>query len=413
MDDSIIPDDKKFENSDAFIAGNDDPSADYEISNDSDSIVPPNINSVIPEGNPIPQKGKKRKAPFREWFEALAFAFIGVLIVKAFIFEPFAIPSASMDNTLLEGDYIVVNKLAYGARLPQTPLSLPFSHQTIGSFPSYVTWWTWNYHRVPGYSEIKRNDVIVFNFPAEELFPLTGKATNYPVDHRTHFIKRCVALPGDTFKIEDREVFVNRTKLPFPKNVLFNYNVKMDSADRVGLKLKKLGMVRECQQGNYSILTITLLPKQADSLRLISKIVSVEAENSHAGAYDGQIFPHDERFAWNQDNFGTIIIPKKGATIHLSADSLSIYERIIVSYEHNRIDVKNDSIFINGKYATTYTFKLNYYFMMGDNRHYSMDSRYWGFVPEDHIVGKATMILFSYDKPDGHVRWDRCFKTIE
>lgn len=412
MDDLTIPNEEQFENSDLFIDGNDDPSADYEINSEVDSINIPNENTESPKENLVPKK--KKRAPIREWFEALAFAFIGVLIVKAFIFEPFAIPSDSMDDTLFAGDYIVVNKLAYGARLPLTPLSIPFSHQTIGSFPAYATWWTWNYHRVPGYSEIKRNDIIVFNFPAEDLFPLTtGQSINYPVDHRTHFIKRCVGLPGDTFRIIDREIFVNGKELPFPKNVLFNYIVKMDSANHKSVNLKKLGMLRESEQGKYILTTLSLLASQADSLSLIKQIISVEPELSHAGIFDGQLFPHDEKFAWNLDNYGSMIIPKKGSTIHLSEDSLPLYERIIVNYEHNRIDVKNDSIFINGKYATTYTFKMNYYFMMGDNRHFSMDSRYWGFVPEDHIVGKATMILFSYDKPNGHVRWNRCFKSIE
>ncbi len=408
MDDENFPKDELSEDPDMFTDGNDDPSADYEIA----------IPEIIPTGefaNPIPpKKNKKRKAPIREWLEALVFAFVGVLFVKAFIFEPFAIPSDSMDNTLLPGDYIIVNKLAYGARLPMTPLSLPFSHQTVGSFRAYVRWWDWGYHRIPGYSEIKNNDVIVFNFPAEDLFPLNGeKPTNYPVDHRTHFIKRCIGLPGDTLMICDREVFVNRKALPYPKDVLFNFVIKIDSTKRDSVNLKKMGMLRESQQGKYFIYTLSLLPQQADSLRKIKQIIEVEPELSRIGIFDEQVFPHSQKFPWNLDNYGSIVIPKKGATVKLTADSLPLYERIIVSYEHNVIDVRNDSIFINKIYATTYTFQMNYYFVMGDNRHYSMDSRYWGFVPEDHIVGKATMILFSYDKVAGHVRWNRCFESIK
>ena len=172
MDDLSIPKDEQFENPDLFVDGNDDPSADYEISNNEESTEVP---IILSDKNPHPEeKKKKRKAPIREWLEALAFAFIGVLIVKAFIFEPFAIPSDSMDNTLLSGDYIVVNKIAYGARIPMTPLSVPFSHQSIGGYPAYVTWWQMGYHRVPGYSDVKNNDVLVFNFPTEDLFPLTG-----------------------------------------------------------------------------------------------------------------------------------------------------------------------------------------------------------------------------------------------
>ena len=408
MDEEKYPDSELFENPDAFNDGNDDPSADYEMRSESDE------GQVTIE--PVSEKNKKpkrKKHPLREWTEALIFAFIGVLFLKTFIFEPFAIPSDSMDNTLLAGDYIVVNKLAYGPRLPMTPLSVPFSHQTIGNSPSYVEWWKIPYVRIPGYSEIKRNDVIVFNFPAEDIFPLNGHAKNYPIDHRTHFIKRCIGLPGDTLEIIDREVFINGDTLPFPKNVLFNYIIKMDSTKRDSVNLKKLGMMTESRQGRFYFYSLPLLPSQADSLRLLKQIISVEAELSQKGSYSDQLFPHSQKFPWNLDNYGKIVVPKQGATVKLTVDSLPLYERIIVSYEHNVMDVKGDSVFINGKYSTSYTFKMNYYFMMGDNRQYSMDSRYWGFVPEDHIVGKATMILFSYDKVAGHVRWNRCFKKIE
>ncbi|CAN5875042.1 hypothetical protein BH11BAC7_BH11BAC7_11770 [soil metagenome] len=410
MEEEKFPVDELSDNPELINDGNDDPSADYEIT--APEIIPPEQESAVE----IPGKKnttRRRKSPVREWLEALAFAFVGVLFVKAFIFEPFAIPSDSMDNTLLAGDYIVVNKLAYGARIPITPLSFPFSHQTIGGHHAYLEWWNWGYHRVPGYSDIKNNDVIVFNFPAEDLFPLTGKPTNYPVDHRTHFIKRCVGLPGDTFKIVDREVFINGKALPYPEEVVFNYVVKIDSTKKDSVKLTRLGMIRESQQGKYFIYTIPLLPSQADSLRLIRQVISVEPELSRAGLFDEQLFPHTQKFPWNLDNYGSIVIPKKDATVRLTIDSLPLYERIIVNYEHNVIVVRNDSIFINNKYATEYMFKMNYYFVMGDNRHYSMDSRYWGFVPEDHIVGKATMILFSYDKVSGHVRWGRCFDRIK
>lgn len=408
MEEEKFPVDELSDNPELINDGNDDPSADYEIA--SPILIPP---SEPLAQETISEKRKKRKSPVREWLEALAFAFVGVLLVKAFIFEPFAIPSDSMDNTLLSGDYIVVNKLAYGARVPMTPLSIPFSHQTVGGNPAYLEWWKWGYHRVPGYSEIKNNDVLVFNFPAEDLFPMSsGKPKKFPIDHRTHFIKRCVALPGDTLKITDREVFINGKMLPFPDEVVFNYIVKVDSAKRDSVKLEKMGMLRESQQGKYFLYTLTLLPRQADSLRLIKQIISVDPELSRTGLFDEQIFPHTQKFPWNLDNLGSVIIPKEGATVRLTVDSLPLYLRIIVDYEHNVIDVRNDSIFINKIYTNKYTFKMNYYFVMGDNRHYSMDSRYWGFVPENHIVGKATMILFSYDKVSKHVRWNRCMKSI-
>ncbi|MCU0434366.1 MAG: signal peptidase I [Bacteroidia bacterium] len=394
---------------------NDDPSADYELSEEStpEAEVPQVVAGAVDETSP--GKKKRRRHPVREWVEALLFAFFGVLLLKLIVFEPFAIPSDSMDRTLQTGDYIIVNKLAYGARMPMTPLSLPFGHQTIGTTgrKAYLDWWNWGYHRLPGYSEVKLNDVIVFNFPAEDLFALNGHTHEYPVDHRTYFIKRVVALPGDTLTIRDKEVFVNAIGLTAPGNSLFNYIIKIDSTRADSVKLKGLGLMRESRQSQYFLYTVALLPRQADSLRLIKQITSVEPEISKAGSYDEQIFPHNEFYPWNLDNYGPLIIPQEGKTIKLTAQNLPLYQRAIVYYEHNTIEQRGDSLYINGKLDSSYTFKMNYYFVMGDNRHYSMDSRYWGFVPEDHIVGRATMILFSYDRKNGSVRWNRCFESVD
>jgi signal peptidase I len=387
----------------------DDPSSDYEQELGQEKVEAV-ASSIDP---PTTSNEPKRKSHLREWGEAIVVAFIGVIILKAFLFEPFAIPSDSMSGTLLSGDYVVVNKLRFGARLPITPLTIPFTHQTILGMKSYSDAIQLPYMRIPGFSDIKRNDVIVFNFPAEELFPLDTNAHAYPVDHRTHFIKRCIALSGDTIQLHDKNVFVNGKDAGCPINAMFNYVIKIDTAKADSLQMLQSGMVRESRQGKYLFYTITMTTKTADSLKLNPKIISVEPELSPSGSFDEQIFPHEEKLSYNLDNFGPLLVPRKGQTITLHVDSLSMWERIIVGYEHNEMTVSGDSIYINGKYSTTYTFQMNYYFVMGDNRHFSMDSRYWGFVPEDHIVGVATLILFSYDKVNGKVRWDRTFKSIE
>jgi signal peptidase I len=360
-----------------------------------------------------PTSSKKKKSILREWSEAILVAFFGVIILKSFFFEPFAIPSDSMSGTLLAGDYVIVNKVTFGARLPITPLTIPFTHQSIFGMQSYSDAIQWPYMRLPGFGDIEHNDVIVFNFPAEELFPMDTVVRNYPIDHRTHFIKRCIGLPGDTLQITAKNVFINGKDAGIPMHAMFNYVIKMDTARVDSVNLESLGMLRESYQGKYAFFTATMKPVTADSLRLNPKIISVEPELSPPGSYDEQVFPHEEKLSWNLDNYGPLVIPKAGSTITLHVDSLSMWERIIVSYEHNEMMVHDDSIFINGIYSTTYTFKMDYYFVMGDNRHFSMDSRYWGFVPEDHIVGIATMILFSVDKVNGGVRWGRTFQSIE
>lgn len=367
-----------------------------------------------PEDVVDPNKKKKRKKSLlREWTEAFLFAFLVVMIIRIFFFETFSIPSSSMEGTLHAGDYIVVNKLAYGPRMPITLLSIPFTHQSISSMPSFLDWIQLPYMRIPGYADMKHGDVVVFNFPAEDKFPVDGKAQLYPVDHRTHFVKRLAGLPGDTFELRDGMAWANGKALDVPKLLMFDYVVKVDTAIRDTHLLRQLGMTQEIRKGDHWTYTAYLRKTFADSLKKNPKIVSVDPAVDKPGFYDDGVFPNDAIYAWNPDNYGPVVIPKKGQTVRISADSLSLYRRIIVNYEHNDLMVRNDSIFLNGKYASTYTFKMNYYFMLGDNRHNSFDSRYWGFVPEDHIVGRAAFIIFSYDHDKGGVRWDRCFKSVE
>ncbi len=253
-------------------------------------------------------------------------AFIGWLISHLFFFQVLYVDSGSMQNELFEGDYIVVNKLAYGARLPITPLSLPFSSST-----SYLNWLHLPYIRIPGYSHISRNDVIVFNLPTDD---------KVPVDERELYIKRCVALPGDVMRIDSGKIFINNKV-----------------QDETGSQTK-----------------ITISPKNF---------------------YNPNFFPNNSRFHWNLDWFGPITIPKKGDSVKLTIDNLDLYRRIIEKYENNKLEIKGLDVYINSKKSNSYVFKMNYYFTLGDNRHNSIDSRYWGFVPEDHIIGRASLMAYS------------------
>jgi signal peptidase I len=315
-----------------------------------------------------------------------------------------------MEGEVQPGDLVWVNKLAYGPKFIQTLLSLPFTGNKMPftkSTPSYSTWIEIPFFRLPGYTHIKRNDVIVFNYPLQ---------TAVPVDKRGSYMKRCIGLPGDTLQIFDRDVFIGKKIVESLPDFDYSYLVK-STTDTLEPYVRRTMHLTETEVGTNAKEYIFMMTKaQADTLRKNPLVTSLFP--SMSSYTPNSLFPNGPRFLWTEDNYGPIIIPKKGVTVHLNIDSISLYERIIRDYEHHKLETKNDSIYIDGKYATHYIFKMDYYFMMGDNRNNSVDSRYWGFVPEDHIIGKASMIPFSANPgPRGvslwkRIIWNRCFKWI-
>jgi signal peptidase I len=305
-----------------------------------------------------------------------------------------------MEEALLPGDFVWVNKLSYGSRFPQTLLALPFTKNKFPftkGLPSYSKWIELPYLRLPGYTHIHRNDVVVFNYPEED---------DIPVDKKTNFVKRCIAMPGDTLTIRGKMVYINKEQAIDIPTVKYAYEVHATS-DTLQLYLYEAMNVTEGSllsgDNNYSFL---ITKQQADSIKKIRGVLSVKLLSMQYST--NTLFPGGENFVWSKDNYGPIIVPKKQTTIHLTIDSLPMYSRIIEAYEHHKLDTKGDSVFIDGHYATHYTFKMNYYFMMGDNRDNSEDSRYWGFVPEDHIIGKASLVLFSI-KEEAASLWHRIY----
>lgn len=349
------------------------------------------------------------KNTYKRLFLWLLFLTLTVVFLQNFVGETYFIPSSSMEDELLTGDFIWVNKFDYGPRFPQTILSipfmkdyLPFSHKVH----SYLNWIELPYFRLPGIEKIKRNDVIVFNFPAED---------GPPVDKKSNFVKRCIGLPGDTVKIEDKAVFINGKAIASPSQAKYSYEV-FATVDSLGSYLYKTLHVTEgglISADNQYIFLMT--EAQADSVSKMDDILHVERLSVQYPTPD--MFPGGKFLRWNKDNYGPIVVPQKGKTIHLDADSITLYARIISTYEHHKLDTGHDSIFIDGKYATTYTFQMNYYFVLGDNRDNSADSRYWGFVPESYIIGKASFIILSLKQNEEKsawkgINWNRSFTSI-
>jgi len=316
---------------------------------------------------------------FQKAARALFWGILVWLLLRSFFLQVALIPSASMRGTLKEGDHILVNKLAYGARVPITPLSFPF-----GNEKRFVDWIQLPYWRLPGYSEIKRNDILVFNLPSED---------NLPPDMKTQYVKRCVALPGDTLEIINGEVFINSKRKEDATTIKYRYSAGGSIDPTV---LKKLGIEEDHHSPDKVHHTFFITGYETDSLQRHGYLLL--KNTSGKGAYNPALFPNDPQLKWNIDYFGPVVMPKEGDSIQINQANFSIYKRLLTVYEKRTVMLKNDSLFIDQHFTPYYSFTQNYYFTLGDNRYLSTDSRYWGFVPEDHIIGKASLLLFANGK---------------
>lgn len=313
-----------------------------------------------------------------------------------------------MEKSLLAGDFIFVNKIKYGSRLPITILSIPFLDTKIPftNLSSYIDWFQLPYIRLPAFSEINNNDVIVFNYPAQ---------TDVPIDKKTKYIKRCVAIPGDTMEINNKNVFINNNEVNFGENIQFNYRVITDGTKISNEILSKYNITEGGIIADIGVYDFPLTQKAADSLRKEPFINNIRALKELQGYGSIITFPQSKFFLWNQDYFGPVVIPKAGNNVNINYKNIALYKRIIEIYEGNCLEVKANKVYINEEEAADYTFKMNYYFVMDDNRDNSKDSRYWGFVPESHIIGKAAFLWFSIDKNKKglhKIRWKRMFRMI-
>ena len=372
------------------------------------------------------EEQRPKKSFIREWLDAVTFAVIAATLIRWLIMEAYTIPTPSMENSMLVGDFLFVSKFHYGTRTPKTPLQIPLTHQKIWftEIPSYLTWIQLPQYRLPGISEVKREDVVVFNVPGMDENNLgvpRDQWIDYPVDLKTNYIKRCMGLPGDVLEVKARQVFVNGSAMEVKPGMQFSYLVyaKDEINERNLSKLSidpddyaYLGRPEEKQVVYQMFLT----KEKAEELKSISYITAVADDyRTHQGT-SYNIFPTSKYSPWNGDNYGPIMIPKEGMKIQLNDSTLAFYGSTIQRYDHNKnVELKEGKLFIEGQEVKEYTFKQNYYFMMGDNRHNSLDSRYWGFVPEDHIVGKAFFIWLSIDKYGDllhKIRWGRFFNLI-
>lgn len=448
------------------------------------------------------EQPKKKKGFVREWVDAIVFAVIAATIIRTFFIEAYTIPTSSMEKSLLIGDFLFVSKLSYGPRIPNTPLAFPFAHHTLPfttGTKAYLEWIKWPYYRLPGFGEIKRNDVVVFNYPEGDTVVVEQQERGYyailneyqyafkdvklgrevlyhgfneilkknpsqnksqieqfafsnipffrmiiekngieeakrilyngativvrPVDKRENYIKRCTAISGDTLEVRNATLYINNKPAYLAPNAQFKYVAHTNAGTFKQERLLEKDITEWWGpvNSNYDYV-FTLTQNNVDFIKQYSAVTAVEKQNASKGSYvfeTSPIFPHNAQYDWTEDNFGPLVVPKKDVTIQLTLQNLPVYERLIDLYEDNTLEVKDSTIYINGQPTSTYTFKMNYYFMMGDNRHNSADSRFWGFVPEDHVVGKAVFIWLSID-PNykwydivHKIRWKRLFSLID
>lgn len=398
------------------------------------------------------KKHQQRKATnkaYKEmwsWIEAILFAVIAASLIHTFVFQMYRIPTSSMEKTLLVGDYLFVSKVTYGPRMPMTPLSFPLVHNSMPLFQkkkSYSEAIRRPFERLCGIREIERGDIVVFNFPAGDTVlqeqpnvtyydVLRDYQANYgerrgreelnkkynvishPVDKRDHYVKRLVGMPGDTLSVISGNLYIDSNLQEDLAGRQYMYFVNVNGTPISDAKFDELGVAKDDRRLDRSSLTyvLPLTDTQVEQIKKMSNVIFVERYVAQGS--NSMIFPNDSAYSWNEDNFGPLWIPFKGATVELTTDNLPLYMRIIKNYEGNDIGVRDGVIYINGKPAMTYTFKMNYYFMMGDNRHSSADSRFWGFVPEDHIVGTPSFVTWSVDKDKSlpsNIRWNRVLKS--
>ena len=422
----------------------------------------------------ISNKKEISRSVFSEWIGSIVFAVVAATFVHNYFFQPYIIPTGSLEKSLLIGDFLFVSKFHYGARIPTTTIAFPMVHDTLPlvNSRSYLNKPQLPYLRLPRIQKIKRNDIVVFNWPADTVrrFFVKEAGVKKPLDKKSNYVKRCVGIAGDTLEIIGGFVHINGVKniLPQRARVLFNFKA-YNSKGVSSRKLLDLGIrdfyrkfrienisqnsyaqltpyllgTQDNSQGNFIVITshkglpielvrslglrvseilekskdLNLTIKEAENLKKQNFIDSIIQKNQKIKTPNSSFFPNKIPFDWNNDNFGPIFIPKAGASVDLNLDNLPLYKKIIVDYEKNKLETDGNTILINGKKSSQYKFKMNYYWMMGDNRHRSEDSRYWGFVPEDHIVGKPVFIWFSIDGiNDGirnwKIRWDRVFSTV-
>jgi signal peptidase I len=396
-----------------------------------------------------------------DWTDAIVFSLLLVYFLNIFILQMYKIPTSSLEKTLLVGDYLMVDKVSYGPRVPNTPLAFPLTHHTLPVFniKSYSDWPFWEYKRLKGLRNIEREDIVVFNFPAGDTVALNmqnqdyhelvyhlgwdrvnrdtrtfGKIVARPVDRRENYVKRCVGLPGDTLQVIDNQVYIDGKASPVPPTLQFNYYVETNGNLLTKKQFRRLDISADDQTlyngdadaravfeflgispndaGNYNPVYRLPLTQEAHDFLLRSgwaKSIRIQPD-----AFGGMTYPYGYNTGWSRDNFGPILIPRKGETIVLDENTFAIYGRCIANYEGNTLHFDGKLFYVNGIPSNSYTFRYDYYFMMGDNRHNSLDSRYWGFVPEDHIVGTPFLIWMSLDKDrtwlDGKIRWNRLFR---
>lgn len=387
-----------------------------------------------------------KKSQFREWSEAIIFAVFAAAFIRMFLIEAYVIPTSSMEGTLKVGDFLFVSKAHYGIRTPMTVLQFPLVHnrfsqstkfKIIGALldnESYLESPSLPYFRLPALESIDRNDPVVFNYPEGDSVIIRPERTysiydfrrmgfperelkkldviTRPIDKMDHYIKRCIAVSGDTLQIKDRQVFINGAAVQNPTNMQFSYQITPSINNQ---KLDALGVSITDNQ-NYKSGFFNLDKQQVEKIRAFGGDIKVELDPKTAiPRNDSYLFPHDTAHykSWTVDNYGPIWIPKKGATTVLTPENIAFYERIIRVYENNTLEIKGGKFYINGAEATSYTFKQNYYWMMGDNRHNSEDSRVWGYVPEDHVVGKPLFIWFSTKQGNfrNGINWSRIFSS--